>query len=127
MISQLNASTITSHNTGTIVKLTPPPKVSEKDIIGITFGIRPYRKGGIRLESEKIGSKTIYHNYGHGGGGVSLGYGCSKIIVDKFLCEHGSDTNEVAIVGSGYMGLFEAIMLADIGIRVTVYAESFPI
>jgi hypothetical protein len=24
----------------------------------------------------KINQKSIFHNYGHGGGGVSVGYGC---------------------------------------------------
>lgn len=38
----------------------------------ILVGIRPFRKAGIRLEKDTIGSKTIIHNYGHGGAGVSL-------------------------------------------------------
>lgn len=38
----------------------------------ILVGIRPFRKAGIRLEKDMIGSKTIIHNYGHGGAGVSL-------------------------------------------------------
>ena len=47
--------------------------------MGSASGIRPYRKGGIRLESEHIGNKYIIHNYGHGGGGFSLSYGSGYI------------------------------------------------
>ncbi len=40
------------------------------------MGVRPFRKGGIRLELEKINNKNIIYNYGHGGAGVSLAPAC---------------------------------------------------
>ena len=35
---------------------------------------RPIRKGGIRYQSEKIGDKLVFHNYGQGGGGYQSYY-----------------------------------------------------
>jgi hypothetical protein len=109
-----------------IVKLKTPPKVTRESLIGYTFGIRPYREGGIRLERENIKDKVIYHNYGHGGAGVSMAPGCTRIITDLFLMECGTKVKEVAIIGCGYMGLFQAIRLAEHGYVVNVYADNFP-
>ncbi len=45
-------------------------------------GLRPSRKEGVRLELEKmkLGDKDvkIVHNYGHGGSGVTLCWGCAS-------------------------------------------------
>ena len=41
-------------------------------------GIRPFRLGGIRLElDEQCKSGILIHNYGHGGSGFSLSWGCA--------------------------------------------------
>lgn len=32
---------------------------------------------GLRLDQETVSGKTIYHNYGHGGAGVTLSWGCA--------------------------------------------------
>ncbi|MFU8860622.1 MAG: FAD-dependent oxidoreductase [Cyclonatronaceae bacterium] len=52
------------------------------DIAGIDlkarFGYRFIRKEkGLRLESAPHGDKMIIHNYGHGGAGVTLSWGCA--------------------------------------------------
>jgi hypothetical protein len=109
------------------VKVQLPPKITKENMIGFTYGMRPYREGGIRLERENIKNKVIYHNYGHGGGGASLAPGCSKMIVDLFLLEVGDKVKEVAIIGGGYMGLFQAIILADLGYVVNIYAKEWPV
>lgn len=41
------------------------------------------KNGGLRLEKEVIGDKKIYHNYGHGGAGVTLSWGCALQIASK--------------------------------------------
>lgn len=41
------------------------------DEIHTTFGYRPYRERGFRIEADENG---ILHNYGHGGSGVSLSW-----------------------------------------------------
>jgi D-amino-acid oxidase len=53
-------------------------------------GLRPYRSKGIRLEVEKIGGKLVIHDYGHGGGGISLSWGCAKNALRLF-----KDTNHL--------------------------------
>ena len=41
-------------------------------------GLRPYREGSIRLESEELNGRTIVHNYGHGGSGFTLSWGSAR-------------------------------------------------
>jgi D-amino-acid oxidase len=56
------------------------------------------RKGGIRLELEnkqinsKINAKVI-HNYGHGGSGVTLCWGCASEAVDLIKQDLGANSN----------------------------------
>ena len=52
-------------------------------------GIRPCRITGVRLElDEALTSIPVSHNYGHGGSGFSLSWGCAeavkKIVEEKF-------------------------------------------
>ncbi len=35
------------------------------------------RENGLRLDKENVSGKTVYHNYGHGGAGVTLSWGCA--------------------------------------------------
>lgn len=42
----------------------------------IRVGLRPFRSQSVRLEHEP--GTTIIHNYGHGGAGVSLSWGCAQ-------------------------------------------------
>ena len=42
-------------------------------------GLRPFRKSGVRLEKEKLhDGRTVIHNYGHGGSGFTLSWGCAE-------------------------------------------------
>ena len=45
-------------------------------------GVRPYRNGSYRLEAETIANKFIVHNYGHGGCGITLSWGCAVKVRD---------------------------------------------
>lgn len=48
-------------------------------------GLRPCRTQ-VRLEAEKSPSgKLLIHNYGHGGGGVTLSWGCAKEVTELLL------------------------------------------
>lgn len=43
-------------------------------------GLRYYRDPddkGVRLESETVGETSIIHNYGHGGSGITMSWGCA--------------------------------------------------
>lgn len=41
-------------------------------------GLRPSRKDGVRLEAQQQHGRLVIHNYGHGGGGVTLAWGCAN-------------------------------------------------
>ena len=50
--------------------------------IRTVVGLRPYRGSGFRLEHEKFGRRDVIHNYGHGGCGVTLSWGCAQLSVE---------------------------------------------
>jgi D-amino-acid oxidase len=46
-------------------------------------GLRPFRKSGVRLEREKLrDGRTVIHNYGHGGSGFTLSWGCAGKVLE---------------------------------------------
>jgi D-amino-acid oxidase len=57
------------------------PELADAEILGHRIGVRPKRTM-IRLEHEDLGSRHIIHNYGHGGSGVSLSWGCADDVAD---------------------------------------------
>lgn len=55
------------------------PHITLADVREVKVGLRPYRKTGVRVEKELIAGKTVVHNYGHGGSGVTLAPGSAKL------------------------------------------------
>jgi D-amino-acid oxidase len=55
------------------------PRLRGVRILGHRVGLRPYRPK-VRLEAEPFGDGVLWHNYGHGGAGVSLAWGCAAEI-----------------------------------------------
>ena len=56
------------------------PALRRARVLGEAVGLRPGRAGGIRLEAvpgPREGA-TVIHNYGHGGAGVTLAWGCAE-------------------------------------------------
>jgi D-amino-acid oxidase len=52
-------------------------KIKNPRVLNERVGLRPFRKSGVRLESEKVSDgRTVIHNYGHGGSGFTLSWGC---------------------------------------------------
>jgi D-amino-acid oxidase len=49
-------------------------------VVGAGVGLRPVRPE-VRLETERIGGATVVHNYGHGGAGFTLSWGCAEEVV----------------------------------------------
>ena len=96
------------------------PHVSMDAVIRVIVGHRPYRAKGFRVEREQFDDKVVIHNYGHGGGGLSLGWGSSALAVRE-----AADLvpGEVAVIGSGIMGLCTARLLQDAGWSVTIYTR----
>ena len=98
-----------------------PPIIASPDrIIEMNVCTRPFRPQGPRIESERIGRKTVVHNYGHGGSGWSLSWGSGEIAV-AMAKEIGR--NEIAVVGCGAIGLTTAIVAQQSGMKVKIYAK----
>lgn len=101
----------------------PPVRVSADRVIRTVVGLRPHRDAGFRVERETLGSATVVHNYGHGGGGITLSWGSSKLAVDMGLPGH---SGPVAVLGSGVIGLTTARLAQDAGYAVTIYTKALP-
>ena len=98
-------------------------QASPDRITAITVCTRPFRAQGPRLEVERVGQKTVIHNYGHGGSGWSLSWGSSGIAVSKAMA---TGQRDVAVIGCGALGLTSALLLQRAGARVTIYAKELP-
>lgn len=58
------------------------PRVKDAVRLGEMVGLRPCRSA-VRLEAERgWDGKLIVHNYGHGGAGVTLSWGCADDVVE---------------------------------------------
>lgn len=97
------------------------PHVSMDSVIRVIVGQRPFRRSGFNVSSESFDEKTVVHNYGHGGGGLSLSWGSSALAVRETL---GMKPAKVAVIGSGVMGLTSARLLQDAGWDVTIYTRN---
>lgn len=51
-------------------------------ILAERVGLRPFRKSGVRLCAETLGDgRSVIHNYGHGGSGFTLSWGCAEEVL----------------------------------------------
>ena len=100
-----------------------PVNVSEDRVIRTAVGLRPYRPSGYLIKKEKIGEKEIIHNYGHGGGGISLSWGTVTLAVNMISAVQAS---KIAVLGCGVIGLSTAILLQRRGFQVTIYSKQLP-
>src|SRR5437773_7560283 len=56
-----------------VLKMENPRVVAER------VGLRPFRKSGVRLEGDRLrDGRMVIHNYGHGGSGFTLSWGCAE-------------------------------------------------
>jgi D-amino-acid oxidase len=100
-----------------------PVRASLDRVIRTTVGLRPHRDSGFVLKVEKLDAKTVIHNYGHGGAGMSLAWGTGAMAADMALA-HGA--RRAAVLGCGSPGLTAARQLQRRGFDVTIYAMSVP-
>lgn len=101
----------------------PPVNVAPERVIRTVAGLRPFRPAGFRVEREALGEKALVHNYGHGGAGITLSWGTSKLAVELGLPGH---AGPVAVLGAGIVGLTTARLVQEAGFPVTVYAAALP-
>ena len=101
----------------------PAVKASWDRIIRVTIGLRPHRPSGFVLRADKLDGKTLIHNFGHGGSGMSLSWGTASIATDLALAHI---ERRAAVLGSGVVGLTSARELQRHGFDVTIYAATVP-
>ncbi|HVF37108.1 MAG TPA: FAD-dependent oxidoreductase [Sphingomicrobium sp.] len=100
-----------------------PVKVDPTRVIRTVAGLRPYRASGFVVRREPIGDKALVHNYGHGGAGITLSWGSSRLATDLALA---GTSGPVAVIGAGVMGLTSARLLQEAGRAVTIYTAALP-
>jgi D-amino-acid oxidase len=101
----------------------PRVLVSPDRVIRTMAGLRPYRASGFVVRAEALDDKKLVHNYGHGGAGITLSWGTSKLATELGLQGH---QGPVAVLGSGVMGLSTARLVQEAGFSVTIYAKALP-
>ena len=101
----------------------PIVRASWDRVIRTTVGLRPFRPAGFVLRATKIDDTLLVHNYGHGGTGHSLSWGCGAVAADLAMAQGG---RRAAVVGCGIVGLTTARQLQRRGFDVTIYAKTVP-
>jgi glycine/D-amino acid oxidase-like deaminating enzyme len=100
-----------------------PVNVDAGRVIRTVAGLRPYRASGFVVRREALGDKALVHNYGHGGGGITLSWGSSRLATNLGLPGH---SGTVAVLGAGALGLTTARLVQEAGFPVTVHAKALP-
>ena len=101
----------------------PRVNVAADRVIRTLVGLRPYRPSGFVVRAESFGDKTLVHNYGHGGSGITLSWGTSRLAANLGLPGH---QGPVAVIGAGVVGLTTARLVQEAGYAVTIYAKALP-
>jgi glycine/D-amino acid oxidase-like deaminating enzyme len=101
----------------------PRPRVSRDRLIRELVGLRPYRPSGFVVRADTLGPKRLVHNYGHGGAGITLSWGTSRLATNLGLQGH---VGPVAVIGAGVVGLTTARLVQEAGYPVTIYAAQLP-
>lgn len=97
-----------------------PIRASADRIIAVDVCTRPFRAQGPRIEAERIGRRTVVHNYGHGGSGWSLSWGAAALAVQL---AQATEEQNIAVIGCGAIGLTTALVAQRAGLRVRIYAK----
>lgn len=111
----------------------PKPDPEGADLVPVTIdpsfeirtitGLRPFRSSGFVVRREEREGKILVHNYGHGGGGMTLSWGSSHLALRQVESLAGVSC---AVIGGGVMGLSTARLLQLRGAKVTLYTDQLP-
>jgi D-amino-acid oxidase len=100
-----------------------PVHVAANRITRTTVGLRPFRPSGFVVRGERFGEKLLVHNYGHGGGGITLSWGSAALAWEE---AQQSAHRRAAVIGCGVIGLSTARLLQQRGWEVAIYAKDVP-
>ena len=103
-----------------------PVDVADSRIIRRMVGLRPFRPAGFCVKPDVVDHKPVVHNYGHGGGGISVSWGCAHLAAELADAHALVGPKHAAVLGSGVAGLSTARLLQRHGWRVTLYARDLP-
>jgi D-amino-acid oxidase len=99
--------------------------VSADRVIRTVVGLRPFRPSGFVVRAEKLDAKTVIHNYGHGGAGITLSWGTAQLAMLE--AENVKvEPRECAVIGCGVVGLATARLAQLRGYRATIYTKDMP-
>ena len=111
----------------------PPPRLEGHDlqpvaidpalVIRTITGLRPFRPSGFVVRRSEHNGKSLIHNYGHGGGGFTLSWGCANLALELAGDVSG---RSCAVIGGGVMGLSTARLLLRRGADVCLYTDALP-
>jgi inosose dehydratase len=60
-----------------VLEIEPP------EVLGERVGLRPFRRAGVCLRADRLrDGRRVIHNYGHGGSGFTLSWGCAEAVFD---------------------------------------------
>jgi D-amino-acid oxidase len=55
--------------------------IDNPDVLAERVGLRPFRRSGVRVERAQLGDgRVAIHDYGHGGSGFTLSWGCAEAV-----------------------------------------------
>jgi D-amino-acid oxidase len=58
-------------------------KIEKPNVLAQRVGLRPFRRSGVRLERDRSrDGRAVIHNYGHGGAGFTLSWGCAENVLE---------------------------------------------
>jgi D-amino-acid oxidase len=118
-----SAPAVTASMARNTPRVLPLVRGSWDRVIRTTIGLRPHRDSGFLLKADKLDAKTIVHNFGHGGSGMSISWGTASMAVDLAMQQ---PERRAAVLGCGVVGLTTARELQRRGFDVTIYAATVP-
>jgi D-amino-acid oxidase len=56
-------------------------EMNKPEVLGERVGLRPFRRSGVRVERAQLrDGRPLIHDYGHGGSGFTLSWGCAQTV-----------------------------------------------
>jgi D-amino-acid oxidase len=78
-----NPAADSATTTRIVAECTRALKIEKPNVLAERVGLRPFRKSGVRVERDQLcDGRAVVHNYGHGGSGFTLSWGCAEEVFE---------------------------------------------